>query len=984
MSGVTRTILVEVDYKQEAASPVIPVTETLHLATKEYFDDANGVVYAEAVNSIPQYSRGLQGDRLGDYRSTIGTLEIDNANGEYDYILGLALDGSQVRVYIGDTTWLRVDFRHVFTALATKASAPSFDRISISLKDTTAFLNKSLVGSSVGLSPNSPGGTGPNADRPRPINFGYVHQVEALVIDSFALLYAHSDTDTFSAAQAVRDGGLDVNYIDNGDGTFTLDQSPVNPTGGITCDVLSVMTGSPADATQRRMSDAFRYFIGDRAGLAAEGLYLGAGPTYVVGDDDDYMVGVSIAEAKNVIDLLGELADSGNCFWAITREGKFTFGRLNFNMADGSPTTTVTDIEFDDIDRGTIKVDHTSPKYYKLQAYMSKNWTKTDALAAGLEGDARAVITRDGLFAVQPDSATNDYASSPQLYSLSLTVSPVLETLLSGNDDATDVVSLQRWMERRRTMFLPWIETFSFTVRQEFYTLEIGDVVRLTMPRYGLVNGGLFQVIGVDLQLTQGRVGIQLMRRHASEFVPADFERELIETTPLVTGIKTPQLPPPTKPPEPPVVIPPIWPPPQWPGGGNPIITVTEQPVTPTQPGTDCGCTRGTHAFGQNTSLGSFGDFNRSVAMNSAGTLAIVGMANSHTDIGSSVPGQINVYEFSGTNWTYLTTLENSLDPNTALLGYTVGLADDDTIVAEEFVGGRLHVFTRTSHTTWSHQLIRNSGNTNAQSACCISKTGDVIVDIESQGDPAFYIYKRSGGTWSLQQTVTVTPDSVFTCDISADGKLIVISGGDTATPTNTNMRVYASNPTLTTWTLDAVYTPTTDNGNTRTYPGQQIAMAADKSYVAVVLPNDQDGAVAGTLVLYKKSETTNSFSQIAFFRSEVVGPGFFLGIGSACFSFDGRQMFVGEPYGINNGFPEEGRVFCVGLPGLASSGPVYLIDDYAVVQNPHHLTHNRQRFGEALACDATAERLLVASADFDNAGRHTADFFQCHDFGSP
>jgi hypothetical protein len=534
-----RCVLVEMDYVYELEGA--PAVGTLYLSDKVYFDgNVNSPVtgpYIDCVNSVPQFSRSLTGDNLGGYTSSIGTLEIDNADGDQDFLLDLAIDGSDIRFYYGDVSWHRSDFVLIFSALSSVASAPSFDRISVQLKDTGLLLNQSIGGVSL------VGGVGANANQARPVNFGYVHNLEALVLDSALLIYVHSDTGDGTAATDVRDRGVAVTFTDAGDGTFTLDASPA---GTITCDVVA--TPSPDSPAGRLVSDAMLEFVGFRAGLLALGKYAGAGDTFTAGDDDDYPVGISIPSAQNVIDLLGDITSSGNCFWAILRTGEFTFGRLRPNdiasLLLGSPTPETTSMVEDDIDAGSFRLDHAVPQYYQFQAYMSKNWLVQTDLASSLTPDEQAVYRRDGIYLLQDPSVGVSYNDAPQLYNKSLAVSPVLDTLLSGAFDELDLPFLETWMDTRRAMFLPWIETVTLTTGIDFYELELGDIVNLTMARFGDDDGVLFQVISINLKLSAAKIDFKLVRRRLLSDPPPEWTQvtQSLEDTPLPFSLGLPQV----------------------------------------------------------------------------------------------------------------------------------------------------------------------------------------------------------------------------------------------------------------------------------------------------------------------------------------------------------------------------------------------------------------------------------------------------------
>lgn len=516
-----RCVLVELDYQLEGGSPPTPATGTVYKSTRPYFGANNDspptvTAWDDSVASVPQYSRSLSGDSLGTYSSSIGTLELANADGRNDFILDLAIDGSEIRFYLGDLSWDRSDFRLIFSALSALATAPAFDRISITLKDTGLLLNQSIGGTI------KVGGTGPNADKWRPVNFGLVHQIECQVLDQATLGYVHSDTGdglviaTGLYAETVRDRAISVGFVDNGDGTINLTQSP---DGTITADVLYTAGNDDWFC----VSDAIKHFVGDRLGLIDAGLYAGPGPTYDTRPDtgiaaflaaggEDYKVGISLPEKRNVNDLLGELTDSGLCFVAIRRDGKFTFGRLRPNYISGLGIASSKTLTRDDFDPGTFKQDRITPNYFQFQATMSRNWSIQTDLATSLSPDERAKFTRTGLYAIQNDGIGLDYENAPQLYNKTLVESPQIDTLLSGDDDASDQVELQQWMDVRRAAQLPWLTVASGTVGIDAYAIELGDIVTLEMPRFGYDDGADFQAISVNIKLPN-KVDLKLLRR---------------------------------------------------------------------------------------------------------------------------------------------------------------------------------------------------------------------------------------------------------------------------------------------------------------------------------------------------------------------------------------------------------------------------------------------------------------------------------------
>lgn len=519
-----RCILVQMDYIAEGAgSPIEPETKTLYFSDQVFFDYVTHHVYVDVVNRAPRYSRQLSGERLGTYTSQIDSLELDNADGGLDFMLNLACDGSQIRFYYGSPDWPveaagspddMPHFMHIFSAIVAKVSAPTFDRISVALKDAGVLLNKSIGGTT------TVGGSGPYAEKARPLNFGYIHNLEPLILERTpSFKYVHSD-DADTEALEVRDRGVSIGFTDNADGTFSLTGG--EPEGQVTCDVLA----EPNGGGEVLVSDAFDYLVGERAGLTALSLYEGAGETFEEEDADDYKVGISIPEARNVIDVLDGLTESGNCFWGVKRTGEFFFGRLRPNDIDSLPGDEVTILEDDIVPKGAFRIENATPLYYKYQATMSRNQVQQTDLSDLLNQNEQAVHRRVGVPLTQPDESGGSYNERPERYHKTLAVSPWIDTLLSEEFSGTDVNSLAQWMITKRASELPWLQTATTQVGIDFYQTELGNKVRVMQPRFDEDEGALFQAIGVTLDLSAARTEFRLIRRNVIQAVPASWLRD--------------------------------------------------------------------------------------------------------------------------------------------------------------------------------------------------------------------------------------------------------------------------------------------------------------------------------------------------------------------------------------------------------------------------------------------------------------------------
>lgn len=546
----TPCVLYEGDYMYQVGVGVsaVPTLGTFKYSNVPYVDEESDppVEYDAVLLKVPTFERSLSRDTLrGRVAVNIsGGFVLNNRDQRQNRVLYLALDGSDGRVYIGDPTWDRSDFLHLYTVVQAKASTTSNQHVvEIAAGGVELLLNK-RIGGTVAV-----GGTGPNAEKYRPLPFGYVHNMEPLLIQtSPSFKYAYADRGTNASVPIVRDNGavltVTTDYVDNADGTFTLVNNPQGDQ--ITCDVLLYPAGGAN--VDYRISDALEFFIGGEAGLTAAGKFDGAHASYFdsgVTDNpvNDYFCQKLLTESTNGIEILDDLLDTANGFSAQYRTGEFYYGRMRpealstIIALSGGRLTVAAEIGQDDIIKDTIKVDHRVPTYASYQCLTNLNQTKQNTFAGSLTADERAMLSRDGLpnaafFGEEVGStqylgamAGEPYkGGAPELYDLLLHDSQIVRTLISGPDDtsapdpigdpaltmaemAGDFVSV------RRSQFLPWTEFVDFDTFLEFYELEIGDIPNLTYPNFDLDGGALHQVYRIGFDPMIARMSLGLVRR---------------------------------------------------------------------------------------------------------------------------------------------------------------------------------------------------------------------------------------------------------------------------------------------------------------------------------------------------------------------------------------------------------------------------------------------------------------------------------------
>src|SRR4051812_28116569 len=111
-----RVVIVEVDYMYQVGlgGGAVPTLGTLYFSNRKYIDEDVPRSYIDALIDSPRYSRSLNRDTLtGAYDVSISSLKFDDSDKRVSYLLDLPIDGSEVRVYVGEADWARSDFIHL-------------------------------------------------------------------------------------------------------------------------------------------------------------------------------------------------------------------------------------------------------------------------------------------------------------------------------------------------------------------------------------------------------------------------------------------------------------------------------------------------------------------------------------------------------------------------------------------------------------------------------------------------------------------------------------------------------------------------------------------------------------------------------------------------------------------------------------------------------------------------------------------------------
>lgn len=470
--GGRYTLLVEVD-----------TTVPRYLSTVAYTtlptDSPANRVYSPIVSGGVAFTETLPLD--GSATLSVGDIELDNDDGLLDSWLDDVWVNKPIRIYIGDVSWVRADFRLIFTGIVANINSRAANRLNISLRDKLQRLNTPV-------SETLLGGTTSNKDRLIPLCFGEVHNVEPLLVDPATLKYkVHGSA--IERLIEVRDNGAPVSVNESLiDGTFTL---VAQQAGTITCSVQgdkpTTYSSRIADAITRlvtgygKVSDRLTTADIDTAQFAA---FNTAHPQ---------PVGVYLNDRSNVIEVCQQLASSVGAQISMSREGLLRLLKITL-PAIGTPLVVTPS----DYVAKSLEIKERVDVKAAIKVGYCKNYTTQTGLNTGLPASHKDLFMQEYL------SVTAKNQSVADIYKIN--TEPVqTDTLLLTESDATAEANrlLTLWQQPRTV--------YKFVGYSHLLTVPLGQALTLVSPRFGLSEGKTGIVVGIQSDWVSRRVTIEVL-----------------------------------------------------------------------------------------------------------------------------------------------------------------------------------------------------------------------------------------------------------------------------------------------------------------------------------------------------------------------------------------------------------------------------------------------------------------------------------------
>lgn len=461
----------------------------------------------------------------GSSRIGFGTIELANTDGGLDYLTAYAFDGREITVIVGDVT---NGGTPVWTVALTGKMAPpviGIKTVTLYLRDRILELDKPVCTSVYAGNNSLPDGLEGTSDDIRgmrkPRVFGAVFNITPVLVNTARLIYQVND-GAISGVANVYDQGVELtkgtDYADQTDmetnapaagnyrvlpamGLFRINAVP---SGELTCDVIQGSAASDRTAAQ------LTYDIAIIAGLSSGDI----SSTDITDLDaaNSAEIGAYYNDDTTCIQAIDEIQNSVGAWWGFDRLGIL---RMKQWLApSGTPVSTFTAAEIEELERVT---DSNSVPTWRMQFEYLRNYTvqKID-VDTSVAADRRAILSVPN--ATRIESATSVKTSNPSATEtvvnsvISGTVYSVLKarTVISRNASLT---SAGTEAGRQFNLYKVMRQRYDVTVFIDstlISTINLGDVVRLQLNRFGMSSGVDFRIMGIKMDMNTKKCFLNL------------------------------------------------------------------------------------------------------------------------------------------------------------------------------------------------------------------------------------------------------------------------------------------------------------------------------------------------------------------------------------------------------------------------------------------------------------------------------------------
>ena len=453
------------------------------------------------------FSAGTTGGRTA---VGFGELVLVNSDGFLDAYLDYGLDGRSIEIIVGDMApWQAPTFTTVLKGTMEQPRV-SNNEVSIRIRDRLAEFDKPLqptkyAGNNV-LPNGLEGVAGDIKGKPKARTFGKVFNVPAPCCNTSRLIY---EVGPCASVDGAYDRGAwltkGADYISQADmeangpspgyyrawpagGYVRLGSQPV---GQVAFDVTQGAAASNRTAAQLMYLLATSY-----AGIAPGDV--STADMSVLDAANNAEVGLWAGDETTCADAMDQIANSVGAWWGFDRLGVLRMQQLE--APSGAQAIDISQAEIIRIDRVETNDAGRSVPTWRVNLGYKKVWLTQDSDLDGTVADSRRAELREEYRHTLAEDAT---IKTAHLLASDLEFNTLLIDATAAANEATRRLGLYK---ARRDRF----EVRAALTPSMVSAVDLGAVIKVTHPRYGLAGGKLLRVIGLQTDLRTGVVTMTL------------------------------------------------------------------------------------------------------------------------------------------------------------------------------------------------------------------------------------------------------------------------------------------------------------------------------------------------------------------------------------------------------------------------------------------------------------------------------------------
>lgn len=484
-------MLVEADYRD--ANGLGTERVATHPFVSRPTDSPANTSYRARIDAIPEFKQQMSEAFIGRTTANVGEIRCINTGAIDSWLFDRDWIGYGIRMKVGDPAWPLADYRSVWTGVTADLNVTGTNRFGLVVRDMQHLLNQPVRRDAIE--------SGTMAGQPVPVGYGTVYNARCIPIDSTGRVFRIAEGPIGSVSQVRNNGAIyGGSYTTNLDaGTITLTGSTV---GELTCDYVGPTLGT---LSMTNAADLIRYFATVRGYLSDDDIDHASFQR--LREDVTAPLTLYLPPADSMVyEAIDQICNTIGGYTAVNRDGKLYVGRVDLS---GDPVAEITPEKIvheglavarllqpvDSIRLGarqnqTTHLSPTAATESNQMLYRQSHWH----MGQSYNADPTVQKTRR-LGRLGGQGGTVDHHTDPSLI-------PTL--FLNGADAAVEA-------ERRMAVWGVRRVVFKVTCYMSALRLNLGNIVRITHPRYGLASGKNGMIVSLTERLSSRRVELGVL-----------------------------------------------------------------------------------------------------------------------------------------------------------------------------------------------------------------------------------------------------------------------------------------------------------------------------------------------------------------------------------------------------------------------------------------------------------------------------------------